>query len=161
MLPRTLVTLGGSGQSNGTCSSVVLGVRNREQNALNSLLVGDSGAFAGERDLWLAQVIINDLDVLPTDLAPPSSSQRLQNGFLGRETTADMWNGIAEASHCSSLLLRQDAIQETLRVALQDSTHPIALDKVNAMGQDIHDDEATEPAPLRQASDGAGSVGRF
>src|SRR5262245_710899 len=50
----------------------------------------DPFTLPGEHDPGLAAGFGDDLDVGPRDAAAPASTQHLQHGFLGRESTGQM-----------------------------------------------------------------------
>ena len=102
-------------------------------------LFEESAGVAGELEDGRAQLVGDDLDVVPGEAVAPARAERLERGLLRGEARGVVLRGRRPAARVAVGALRggEDALAETRR-AREHFTHAPDFDNVYAYGDD-HD----------------------
>src|SRR5688572_172895 len=88
----------------------------------------DAGAFAGEREFWLAAGLGEDFHVGPCYAAAPAGAEDFEDRFLGRETAREMLEIALRVLPAVLLLARREAaVEKMLPVLLDKLSNPMGL----------------------------------
>jgi hypothetical protein len=100
---------------------------------------GDAVAFAGERNFGLAAGFGEDFDVGPGDAAAPASAEDFEHRFFGGESAGEVFDVALGVSRGVLLLFFGiDAVEESLRVLVDELGDAVGFDDVDAMSNDGH-----------------------